>query len=328
MRITTVIPAFNCKNYLPRAVESILATTEPDLEIVIVDDGSTDGTRELASELAASRPDCIRTYTHPNHANCGVSASRNLGLRFATGDLIAFLDADDFVYPWRFESSRQIFVDFPHVDAVYQTCHMNFEDEHARSSWWDEKPVFGLDRAIHDRRELLESLLNACTWHTGAIVCRRRLIDRVGGFDPTMTIAEDCHMWLRMAYASHVVPGDLSRPVSVYVRRGGSAYQPHRSHRIKVVRAVAAFYQWARKFDDDTLLHAHIQNATADYICRGLENLRADGRSLEAAVFAVQSLTYLPEIAQYRRFWGNTARIPFGARPARSIAGPVSNRAS
>jgi hypothetical protein len=317
MRISTIIPAYNCEPYLRRAVESLLATNYPDLEIAVVDDGSHDGTLDMALTLQREHPDVLRVLTHAGHANRGVSASRNLGIESTSGELIAFLDADDYVYPWRFDSASAILSTHPQFDAVYQTCEMVYADERSRSQWWDQKPLFGLDQALSGRHELLCSLLNARTWSTGAIVCRRRLIERVGGFHTGLRIAEDCHMWLRMAYAGQIVPGDFTRPVSTYVRRQGSAYQPNPAHRVQMVRAIADFYYWTMRFDANKVLQRQICHAACDYICRGLENLRTQGQIAAATRFATQCTRYFPPVLRSRRFWGNCARIPFHVCPLR-----------
>lgn len=99
---SVIIPAYNAERYLRQAVESALAQTHSNLEVVIVDDGSTDGTRRLADEIAATDPR-VRVFTQEN---AGVGAARNRGIAEAHGEFLAPLDADDFWYPKKLE--RQI----------------------------------------------------------------------------------------------------------------------------------------------------------------------------------------------------------------------------
>ena len=89
--LSIIVPIYNCRSYLQACVESVLQQTEPDLRLILVDDGSTDGSGELAKQLA-KQDKRIVCYTQP-HA--GQSVARNLGLQHAEGQYIAFLDADD-----------------------------------------------------------------------------------------------------------------------------------------------------------------------------------------------------------------------------------------
>jgi glycosyltransferase involved in cell wall biosynthesis len=98
-RVSVVIPAFNAEAYLAEAVASILEQTAPATEIIVIDDGSTDGTGNVARSFAAV------TYVH--QANAGVAAALNHGARIASGDCIAFLSADDIWYPDKLALQRR-----------------------------------------------------------------------------------------------------------------------------------------------------------------------------------------------------------------------------
>ena len=97
MRISIIIPVYNTEAWLPRCLESIVAQSLPekDYEILIVNDGSTDGSETVAAEFAAGRPNC-RVLSQPNS---GLSAARNAGLAAAGGDYIWFVDSDDRIAP-------------------------------------------------------------------------------------------------------------------------------------------------------------------------------------------------------------------------------------
>lgn len=98
-KISVIIPVFNTKEYLPRCLTSVLMNTYRNLEIICIDDGSTDGSAEILDEFA--RSDARVRIIHKN--NEGVSAARNMGLKLATGDFIAFIDSDDWVHRQYFE---------------------------------------------------------------------------------------------------------------------------------------------------------------------------------------------------------------------------------
>ena len=97
--ITVIIPVYNCKNYLRQAVQSVISQPYQALKVLLVDDGSTDGSAVLCDKLA----DQDKRITVIHQKNCGVSAARNIGLNIASGEYIGFVDADDIVSNCMFE---------------------------------------------------------------------------------------------------------------------------------------------------------------------------------------------------------------------------------
>ena len=124
MNISVIIPAFNVEKYLEKAVKSVVDFPEVR-ELIIIDDGSHDSTLNLCLKLKEENPK-IKIFQHPERKNKGVSASRNLGINMATGDFIAFLDADDFYLPNRFEAEKIIFHEKPIVDGIYGAISAHF----------------------------------------------------------------------------------------------------------------------------------------------------------------------------------------------------------
>ena len=94
MRFSVVIPVYNVKEYLEKCVDSVLAQDTADYEMILVDDGSTDGSGALCDTIAARRPECIRVIHKPNG---GLGDARNVGLAHAQGDYLVFLDSDDYI---------------------------------------------------------------------------------------------------------------------------------------------------------------------------------------------------------------------------------------
>ena len=117
--VVSVVTIFlDAERFLDEAVESILAQTFPDWELLLVDDGSTDRSATIAKEWAGRHPDRVRYLTHPGGANRGMSASRNLGIAHARGGLVAFLDADDVWLPGKLAAQVQLAADHPEVAMV------------------------------------------------------------------------------------------------------------------------------------------------------------------------------------------------------------------
>lgn len=177
--VSCVVPVFNGEAFVAEAVASILAQTYPRREIIVVDDGSDDGTREVLARFG----DQIRVL---RQANLGPSAARNRGIEESRGAFLAFLDADDIWVEDKIESQMDAFEAWPEI----QLC-----SGHIKSFWIPE-----LD---HERRAFQDHpyhrerpLLSPCT-----VLVRRELFQRLGGFDPELRNAEDTDWFHRMLKA-------------------------------------------------------------------------------------------------------------------------------
>lgn len=117
--ITAVMIFFNAERYFAEAIDSVLAQTYDRWELMLVDDGSTDGSTAIARDYAARFPDRIRYVEHPGHANRGMSASRNAGVAAGRGDYVAFLDSDDVWLPGWMEHYAAVARCFPQAGMIY-----------------------------------------------------------------------------------------------------------------------------------------------------------------------------------------------------------------
>src|SRR5215211_6343875 len=106
--VSVVIPFLNAERFIQEAIESVFAQTYDNWELLLVDDGSNDGSTRIALEYAERNSGRVRYLQHPGHRNRGVSASRNLGISSARGEYIAFLDADDVWLPHKLEQQVEI----------------------------------------------------------------------------------------------------------------------------------------------------------------------------------------------------------------------------
>jgi len=98
-RVSVCIPSYNYAAYLPEAIESILAQTYLDFEIIVVDDASKDNSQAVAEDYARRYPNKVRIFTHPGRVNKGVSATCNLAIEKSRGEYLAWLGSDDVWYP-------------------------------------------------------------------------------------------------------------------------------------------------------------------------------------------------------------------------------------
>lgn len=116
--VSSIIIFLDAEDYLEEAIESILAQTYREWELLLVDDGSTDGSTAIAKSYAQQYPEKVRYLEHECHQNRGMSATRNLGITHAKGDYIAFLDADDVWLPQKLERQVALLEQYPHVGMV------------------------------------------------------------------------------------------------------------------------------------------------------------------------------------------------------------------
>lgn len=281
MKISCIVPVFNASTTVTATVASILEASDFDLEVVLVDDGSTDSSLTICREISDHFLGSVTAHTHPNNSNCGVSATRNLGIRKSTGDLICFLDADDLYQPHRFVNALRILDEHPEVDGVFEDCAIEFGTPEDEKAWQGSQRIFGVPQNLNGP-ELLRTLLLGKTWHTSSILFRRSLLDRTGLFDETLHTAEDCHLWFRMAAVGELVHGKSSTPVSTYFRRGGSLFSHGWKARQTMLRALFLFDQWSRQQKLTPEFRDVIHSAIDEYAMNSISVARSAGERLEA----------------------------------------------
>jgi glycosyltransferase involved in cell wall biosynthesis len=191
MLVSVIIPAFNRENTVTRAVESVLAQTYKETELIVVDDGSTDGTISALSRYG----DRIRLI---RQANAGPSAARNAGIRAALGDLIGFLDSDDEWLPTKIQEQVQLMTDSSVVCCICDST-MQYADGSVRTSF----AAAGLrpDRTEGVWTNPAQVLVNRFVLFNQAVIVRRTVLDRAGHFPEQLRIMEDYHLALRLAAA-------------------------------------------------------------------------------------------------------------------------------
>ena len=182
--VSVIIPCYNAARFLPQAIESVLAQTCRSFEILIVDDGSTDDT----AQLAASYGDRIR-YSYQE--NQGAAAARNLGITRARGDFIAFLDADDIWLPAKLEMQLQLFDRDPSLGAVYTDCYSIDENGEITGLY--------LKRKLSKKRDPAEEIFIKDFIPNSSMIIRRSCFDIIGVHDETMLLSEDEDLKIRLA---------------------------------------------------------------------------------------------------------------------------------
>lgn len=184
-RVSAIIAFFNAEKFIGEAVESVLSQTYRDWELLLVDDGSSDGSTQIALRYAQEYPDRVRYLEHPGHRNRGASTSRNVGIRASLGQYLAFLDADDVWLPRKLAEQVEILDGKPEAAMVYGTTQY----------WWswaadlqqpDTTPDLGIaPGTLIEPPTLLTRALEATARTPGPsnLLVRTEAATRIGGFE-------------------------------------------------------------------------------------------------------------------------------------------------
>ncbi|WP_182915631.1 glycosyltransferase family 2 protein [Massilia cavernae] len=236
--VSVIIPCYNAERYIGATIASVLAQGQAGMEIIVVDDGSSDGSVALVRrEFPQVRVE--------QQVNAGVAAARNRGLGMARGEWVAFVDADDIWLPGKLAAQ------FAQMDAV-PGCRMSY------TAWqvWPSAAPLPTSEQLEQLAAIAgdsarwggasgwiypDLLLDCVVW-TSTVLARRSLFEEIGGFDPTLRIGEDYDLWLR---ASRVTPiHRVAHPYALYRIHPASITKsmPTDNYRAKVIgRALASW---------------------------------------------------------------------------------------
>jgi glycosyltransferase involved in cell wall biosynthesis len=184
--VLIILSVHNAKQYANGAIASILAQTFSDFELIIIDDGSTDGTADLLKEFTI-KDTRVRIIT--NETNIGLTRSLNLALKQARGEYIARMDADDIALPNRLERQIAFLKSHPDISIVGTAYEWIDKDGNVIGK---PKMITGAD-AIHRALPRTNPLLHS------SVMIRRSALDQVGGYNETMKRAQDYDLWLRLS---------------------------------------------------------------------------------------------------------------------------------
>ena len=275
MWLSIIIPVYNVSRYIAECVDSLVNQDVGDVEVIMVDDGSTDDSAAICRALAAKHAECH--FVEQLHA--GVSAARNNGLRKATGDFILFVDGDDFLSPG---ALAEIYdrVSSRDVDILFASMN-DYDNDTGTTSYnqlrWPSDESFR-NASSSEVLSNLFSLNDGALWHIRHVFRRTFLLEKDIFFDPDLACSEDCHFFMQAVQAATAF--DYSTfPVYNY-RRG---------------RSGSTITTMGKKSLTDKM-------QIADYWCNQILHDNSFSKSMKADIipaFAMEMMNALPYILRF-----------------------------
>jgi glycosyltransferase involved in cell wall biosynthesis len=278
-----VIPTFNCRQFLPAALYSVAAQQITPMEVLVLDDGSSDGTWEYLQGARRLFPELVTV----RGGNMGPAEGRNLLISMAKSDLIAFLDADDAWWPNKLKSQIAFhksnpdvvlsFTDYMHIDPSGLTHGTAFD-------FWKPRFLPGKTGVYNRIDQPLAELLSCNLVGTSTVMATKAALQNANGFAKSMPSAEDWDLWLRLAERGPVA---ASRSVTMsYMQRPGSL-TANRAARLDAMKVIIDRYkshqgQGMSAARRQALARCHV--ARAEHHRAGQNWLRAAGAHLEACL--------------------------------------------
>lgn len=196
---SVIIPTFNCAPFIASTIESVLRQTAKVAEIIVVDDGSTDGTKQVLAQFG----NAIR---YLDQKNAGLSVARNRGIAEARGEFIALLDADDIWRGDKIELQAGLLAKHKDIEAVFSD-YQNFRGPVFERPYFQDiallaqlqvEKLDGAGLKVVDR-DFFRKILRHHVILPSTFIARKACVERVGMFDPSFRIVQDTHLWLRMS---------------------------------------------------------------------------------------------------------------------------------
>jgi len=222
-RFSVIIPAYNSENTLARAIDSLLAQNYPAQEIIVVDDGSTDGTPDVVARYG-------KKLRYIRQDNAGVSSARNHGVKAASGDWLAFLDADDWYYPDRLRLHAEWIQEDASLDFL--TGDYEYRDDAGKllgtSMSQHDAGRMMLDKAVNSARVVMDQAHEIQAYvadhfgDTHTLSVPRSIFLDLGGYPLGYKVCEDVHFLTRLVSRSRRI-GVLCVPLGVYLIHSSSA---------------------------------------------------------------------------------------------------------
>ncbi len=184
--VSIIIPCYNAEKWIGECIDSALSQTYSPIEVIVVDDGSTDASLSIIEKYG-------NKIRWASYANEGPSAARNRGMQISKGNYIQFIDADDYISPMKVKNQLE-FLKLSGKDIVYgDWCHQVYDDDNTIKS-----SSYMTNQSADD---MTYYVISNNTIHSGSCLYKREVIERISGFDESLRIAEDYDFFVRLAFS-------------------------------------------------------------------------------------------------------------------------------
>lgn len=208
MKFSVIIPLYNKARYVAKAIGSVLSQTFNDYELVIVDDGSTDQSAEIALQIIETHENCRLI----NQANAGVSVARNNGVAVSDGEFLCFLDADDWWEPTFLEEMTKLIAEFPDA-GIYGTNYTIVNETKRKTRVAKIGVDKGFEKGYINYCQVYAKTMYMPLW-TGAVCIPRMVFEEMQGFPKGIKLGEDFLLWIKVALKYKVL--FLNKHLSYY----------------------------------------------------------------------------------------------------------------
>lgn len=218
MKVSIIIPAYNYAHFLKETLKDLLQQTHSDWECIVVDNNSTDDTKNVVEVFVKSDP----RFKYLFNATKGPSSSRNMGVKASNGEFIQFLDADDFLQHNKFKSAIEIFEKNKNADIVYSDMRY-FGDGNMKELFYSMSLDKNHDRRwmtyVHgSRKEIVPALLHENIMVISSPLIRKTTLMEVGLMDESLAFNEDWELWLRFALKNKLFLYDNAQDTMALIR--------------------------------------------------------------------------------------------------------------
>ena len=224
-----IIPLYNKSPYIEKALHSVISQTFQNFEVIIVDDGSTDGSAQRVDELFRTQGLLSDKYKLIRQLNQGVSTARNNGVKLAHYNYLAFLDADDWWSPEYLENMKQLIENYPQ-SGIYASSY--YKVKYGKTTPAKIVVDDGFQDGLINYFQVYAKTLWMPLW-TGATIIKKSLFEELNGFKPQLKLGEDFDLWVRVAAKYPVA--FINKPLAFYNQDvevdtravGVKLYEPH-----------------------------------------------------------------------------------------------------
>lgn len=286
--VSIVIPTYNCALYIAETIASVLNQSFKDIELIVVDDGSTDATRDIVASFGQP----VRLVTQ---ANAGVCVARNRGISEAAGKYICLMDHDDYWFPHKLARQISILEQQPETGVVYSSFILWHRDE--STGQFPSPDSFDLNTYLDDTVPefsgwIYHQFLIDCWMLTSTAMFRAEIFDQCGLFDESLPYSEDWDLWLRISRSYPFV--QLRRPTTLYRQHAQQGNRLARDIDYRTRLLQDAVKKWGLCSQDGRCVtrHAFNKQLATYHSSFALGHLRAGNRKLAITALLKSWTTY------------------------------------